>query len=77
MQIGRPAEASRRLLAVTEDYLVALNPLVLHERQMPKVLPLPMMFVQRFVMLASSAALKVAWMNGVAVRLKAPAAAPA
>ena len=44
---------------------------------MPNVLPLPMMFVQRFLMLASSAGLNVARMKGVSVRLNAPAAAPA
>ena len=34
--------------------LVTSNPPARHERQMPKVLPLPMMFVQRLVMLANS-----------------------
>ena len=41
------------------------------ERQMPNVLPLPMMFVQRLVMLASSPALKVAGRNAVSVMLNA------
>jgi len=38
---------------------------------MPNVLPLPMMFVQRLVMLASSPALKVAGRNAVSVMLNA------
>ena len=44
----------------TTAYLLADKPPTLHDRQMPNVLPLPMMFVQRLVMLASSCALRVA-----------------
>ncbi len=44
---------------------------------MPNVLPLPTMFVHRFVMLASSAGLSVARKNGVSATASVPAAAPA
>lgn len=48
-------------------YLVAPNPPTRQERQMPNVLPLPIMFVQRFLMLANSCSLSVALKNGVSV----------
>ena len=42
---------------------------------MPKELPLPTMLVQRLVMLANSAGLSVAWLNGVSVVANEPGAA--
>ena len=51
----------------------AFNPPVRHDRQMPNVLPLPMMFVQRLVMLASSARLSVPREKAVSVTAKVPA----
>ena len=56
--------------------MLPFNPPALHERQIPNVLPLPTMLVQRLVMLASSAGLSVANVNGVSVVWKT-AVAPA
>lgn len=41
---------------------------------MPNVLPLPIMFVQRFLMLANSCSLSVALKNGVSVTARPPGA---
>ena len=46
-----------------------------HDLQMPKVLPLPMMLVQRLAILVSSAALSVACVNGASVGVKSPVTA--
>ena len=63
------------MLGYKRSYLLAFNPPVLHERQIPNVLPLPMILVQRLVMLANSAGLSVALLKGVSVVAKPVAAA--
>ena len=50
-----------------EDYLAPFKPPTRHERQMPKVLPLRTMLVQRFLIEASSCKLSVPRWNGVSV----------
>ena len=46
---------------------IELKPPFLHDRQIPNVLPLPMMLAQRLVIEANSAALIVLGRNGVSV----------